>query len=414
MLVELHLLQNFAPSNLNRDDTGAPKDCELGGHRRARISSQSIKRAIRQTFKIEELLGTEHLAARTKRAAQAIAERLKARDGDRTMEDATAVAGALLNSIKGGLHNTADGKTQYLLFLGGSELDGAASVATTYWDALLAAGRAAATPASEDGGEQQPAAPSRAGRAGRAPRQANAASTLPPAVRTDLINQLDGGRSADLALFGRMIADLPDQNVDAASQVAHAVSTNRVSMEMDFYTAVDDLKPDDTAGADMLGTIEFNSACFYRYSNVDLAQLRHNLGDDEDLARQTLRAFLWSSILAIPTGKQNSMAAHNPPSLVLAVARESGPWNLANAFVKPVWPGRDGDLVKQSVGALDDYWGKLTAMYGARGILGQWLCTTEQESLATLRAAFVENVDALVGQVLGAASFADRERAGRS
>jgi len=112
VLVELHLLQNFAPSNLNRDDTGAPKDCELGGHRRARISSQSIKRAIRQTFKSEDLLSEEQLAARTKRAAQAVADRLIQRDSSRSAEDAAAVAGALLNSIKSGLHNVADGKTQ--------------------------------------------------------------------------------------------------------------------------------------------------------------------------------------------------------------------------------------------------------------------------------------------------------------
>ena len=397
MLIELHLLQNFAPSNLNRDDTGAPKDCELGGHRRARISSQSIKRAIRQTFKGEALLSAEHLAARTKRAAQAIAERLTARDGTRSAEEATAVAGALLNSIKSSLHNVADGKTQYLLFLGGAELDGAASVAEEHWDALLAAG---STPA-DDGGKKGPAG------------KKAAAGGLSPAVRTQLVKKLDGGRSSDIALFGRMIADLPDQNVDAASQVAHAVSTNRVSMEMDFYTAVDDLKPDDTAGADMLGTIEFNSACFYRYSNVDLAQLRENLGDDEELARRTLQAFLWASILAIPTGKQNSMAAHNPPSLILAVARESGPWNLANAFVRPVWAGRDGDLIGLSVASLDAYWQKLIAMYGTRGIVGQWVCTTDPDGLMALRGVTVANVDALVEQVLGAASFADRERAVR-
>ena len=404
MLIELHLLQNFAPSNLNRDDTGAPKDCELGGHRRARISSQSIKRAIRQTFKSEELLADEHLASRTKRAAQAIADRLVAHDGNRTQADATVVAGALLNSIKGGLHNAADGKTQYLLFLGGAELDGAASVAAEHWDALLAAANA---PADD---KAKKAAAAKKG-AGNAPTSA---------VRAELIKKLDGGRSADLALFGRMIADLPEQNKDAASQVAHAISTNRVSMEMDFYTAVDDLKPDDTAGADMLGTIEFNSACFYRYSNVDLAQLRRNLQDDEGLARETLKAFLWSSILAIPTGKQNSMAAHNPPSLILAVARESGPWNLANAFVQPVRPQQrrtdepGADLVAESVTALDTYWGKLTAMYGTRGILGSWLCTTEPERLSTLRGADVQTVDALVAQVLGAASFADRARGGRS
>jgi CRISPR system Cascade subunit CasC len=97
-------------------------------------------------------------------------------------------------------------------------------------------------------------------------------------------------KPADLALFGRMLADLPDRNVSAASQVAHALSTHQVSMEFDFYTAVDDLRPEDTEGADMLGIVEFNSACFYRYANVDLAQLSENLAGDAVLAHQTLDA----------------------------------------------------------------------------------------------------------------------------
>src|SRR5262249_33379271 len=158
----------------------------------------------------------------------------------------------------------------------------------------------------------------------------------PKAIRAEMLRRLDGGRAADLALFGRMIANLPERNVEAACQVAHAISTNKMEMEFDFYTAVDDLKPEDTAAAHMLGTVEFHSACFYRYANVDTTQLLTNLGRDADLARGTLQAFLRASVAAIPTGKQNSMAAHNPPSLVLIVVRERGQWNLANAFLKPI------------------------------------------------------------------------------
>src|SRR6185503_11754224 len=102
------------------------------------------------------------------------------------------------------------------------------------------------------------------------------------------------------------LADLPERNISAACQVAHALSTNKVSMEFDYYTAIDDRKPDDTAGADMIGTVEFNSACFYRYANLDVDQLRANLGDDTALARQTVEAFVRASVSAIPTGKQNS------------------------------------------------------------------------------------------------------------
>ena len=111
----------------------------------------------------------------------------------------------------------------------------------------------------------------------------------------------------------------PEWNVDAACQVAHAISTHRVAMEFDFYTAVDDLRPGDTAGSDMMGTTTFNASCFYRYAALDTRLLQSNLGGDEQLTRDTVEAFLNASIQAIPTGKQNSMAAHNPPSLVFAV-----------------------------------------------------------------------------------------------
>src|SRR5262245_22586290 len=164
-----------------------------------------------------------------------------------------------------------------------------------------------------------------------------------------------------------MLADLPEQNVDAACQVAHAISTNKIhSMEMDYYTAVDDLKPDDSSGADMIGTVEFNSACFYRYATLDVAELVGGYRDekktrpfglqgDTGLAKKTAEAFLKGFIHAIPTGKQNSFAAHNPPSLVFAVVRDGPPVSLANAFVKPVTPRGGESLVEESIKALDDF-----------------------------------------------------------
>jgi CRISPR system Cascade subunit CasC len=182
---------------------------------------------------------------------------------------------------------------------------------------------------------------------------------------------LDGGKAADLALFGRMVADLPDANIDAASQVAHAISTNKVSMEFDYYTAVDDLKPEETEGAGMIGTVGFNSACFYRYANVDTEQLKTNLGGDEELAHKTLEAFLRACVAAVPTGKQNSMAAHNPPSFIFAVVRRSGLWNLANAFLKPISYSPGGDLMENSLKALDGYWGRLSSVYDDGAIVGK-------------------------------------------
>lgn len=156
-----------------------------------------------------------------------------------------------------------------------------------------------------------------------------------------------------------------------------------------------------------MGTTEFNSACFYRYSNVDLDQLRTNLGD-EDLATKTLEAFIRASVTAIPTGKQNSMAAQNPPSFVLAVARRAGLWSLANAFVKPVRATRDGDLVKDSINALDQHWGDLIKMYGDEQVVEKCYVMAGSDGLKNLNGSRAANVSDLVDRMLTAAQSAPK------
>jgi CRISPR system Cascade subunit CasC len=383
MILELHILQNFAPSNLNRDDTGSPKDCEFGGHRRARISSQCFKRSIRQAFKNEKLIDEANLASRTKRLVDEITKRLK--DGGKAEEEARRVVENILNGVK--LTVKDDGKTQYLLFLGSDEINAIAGLCLQHWDALSAI---ASAPTNEDGAKKAKAKDAK--KAG--------AEAIPPEIKKATLEVLNGGKAADLALFGRMLADLPDKNVHAASQVAHAISTNKISMEFDFYTAVDDLKPDDNQGSDMLGTVEFNSACFYRYANVDVAQLKKNLDGDGELANKTIEAFICAAVTAVPTGKQNSMAAQNPPSFVLAVARDAGLWSLANAFVKPVRPKGESDLVEESIKALDEYWGDLTGMYGKDQIKGVWVASLAQNGLVNLKDAKIANLAELIGGVM--------------
>jgi CRISPR system Cascade subunit CasC len=381
VFVELHILQNFAPSNLNRDDTNAPKDCEFGGYRRARISSQCLKRAIRTSFKDDDLLPAEQRAVRTRRLAEALTTRLEA--AGRDAAEAGRVAVAALGSV--GLQVKEEGRTEYLVFLGEDQVEALAEACLANWDALTAA----AAPAE--------------GATGKAAKK-GAKDAVPSEVGEALAAVLDGSKAADLALFGRMLADRPDKNVDAASQVAHAISTNKVSTEFDFYTAVDDLQPGEETGAGMMGTVEFNSACFYRYSNVDAGQLARNLGGDTVLARQSLEAFVRASVQAIPTGKQNSMAAHNMPSLVFAVVRHKGMENLANAFARPVIPRRDGsgNLIEDSAGRLGEEWGKLRAMYGEGSLLGAWLASMLPARATAQLAATTGTVDALVGGVLGA------------
>ena len=382
MFVELHMLQNFAPSNLNRDDTGMPKDCEFGGYRRARISSQCLKRAVRREFQSEGLMDSQFLATRTARVIDSVAGRLSGQG--KGQEEAVAVARAALQGIGVGVGE--DNKTDVLLFLGAQEIRRLTELCLEHWGPLSGAGGAS------PGEEGQPR------RAARRARQ----SAFPTEVRNALLGALDGGRAADLALFGRMVAARPDRNIDAASQVAHALSTNRISMELDYYTAMDDLSPEDTAGAGMIGTVGFNSGCFYRYSNVDLGQLERNLQGDTDLAHRTLEAFIRASVNAIPTGKQNSMAAHNPPSFVFAVVRRSGLWNLANAFLDPVAPRRGEDLSVRSIRALDSHWAKTARMYGDDAIAGKWALSMEEEGLDNLGSDRVDSLGGLLGRVLEA------------
>ena len=348
--IELHVLQNFAPSCLNRDDTNSPKECLFGGHRRARMSSQCDKRAIRKAFRDLALLPPELLATRTKRLLEEVTKRLVAAGKD--VAQARVVAESVIKGA--GLGVKEDGKTEYLLFLGESEIAAFAKACGDHWEAL-----SALAPALDEKAESNKK------------KKRAAKDAVPDAVKKALEKLLDGGKAADLALFGRMLADLPQKNIDAACQVAHAISTNKVGVEFDFYTAVDDLQQrgeDEGAGAGMMGTVEFNSACFYRYANINLEQLKTNLGKDEELAKRTVEAFLRASVSAIPTGKQNSMAAQNPPSFILAVVRDNGLWSLTNAFVQPVHPDGKGNLVQKSIAATEDYWQKLIKVYGGNGI----------------------------------------------
>jgi len=342
MFIELHIIQNFAPSCLNRDETNAPKDCIFGGVRRARISSQCIKRAIRSHAQASPKL-KGHLAIRTKRLLDKMVDLLK--NIDKPQEQKPIVAKSAIQTM--GLNIGKDGMTEYLIFLEESEILELKELIMNHWDTLL---KMPQTYSSKDDGDKKKA-------------KKEKKESISPDVKKAFEQVLEKGKAADLALFGRMLADLPSKNVDAACQVAHAISTHKVDMEMDFFTAVDDLNPKEETGAGMMGTVEYNSACFYRYAVINWEKLLGNL-QDKDLARFTVEAFLHASIEAIPTGKQNTFAAQNPPSFIFAVVREKGmPWSLANAFEKPVWTNGKG-WIEESIKRLAEYWGKLSKMYG--------------------------------------------------
>lgn len=339
MFLELHLLQNFALSNLNRDDTGAPKSCIFAGGKRARISSQCLKRAVRTVVREEGLIPSENLAYRTKKVVPLLTKRLTEIGLEAELSQLIS-----LNAIEGMSYKLKNGKTEYLLMVGEREIYRLAELCANNVEKL------------------------------NMPRKDNKKNSEKPKLDSKLLKQLltvfDGGDAVDLALFGRMVATHPQTSVDAAVQMAHAFSTNVVTNEFDFFSAVDDLQDtaeDSGAGAAMLGTMLYNSSCYYRYANLDMHQLSKNLGEDQELAFQAAIAFFDGMIKAIPTGKQTNSGAQNPPSLIIAVVRDSGLWSLANAFTTSV-TGFGEDMVGLSAKKIIDYWGQLTGLYGTEGI----------------------------------------------
>lgn len=300
--VELHLLQSFPPSCVNRDGNNSPKDCTFGDVRRARISSQCLKRAIRQADVFAETIG-EEIATRSKQ-----------------MRDKKLIP--------------------HLLSKGMSQSDAEAK-ADDFRKKL----------ASDDSKKKQLTS------VGLYFGDEEIFSLLDAFCKDENNWKADGKRkSPDVALFGRMLAEATDLGVDAAAQVAHAISTHRLSQEMDYWTAADDLKDQsegEDAGAGMLGTAEFNASTFYRYACVSLPILKGNLNDDEDMVRKTVEAFLLASYDAIPTGKLNGHAHFNPPFFALAVVRKKGiPLNLANAFLDPIRAKNGKDVGTASAVAL--------------------------------------------------------------
>jgi CRISPR system Cascade subunit CasC len=331
--IELHLIQNFAPSCLNRDDTGAPKDAMFGGYRRSRISSQCLKRAIRQTFSSAGLLTADELGTRTRNIVSLLEETL----AEKGITEPRAAIEQALSLLELKLKETKEKKkdeaikqmqTEYLLFLSNNAIAELASVIETHLEAL---------------------------KGGKTNRE----------IKKAIEDCVSSSSAVDVALFGRMLADRKELNVDAAAQVAHAISTHRVDRESDFFTAVDDWTNADEADAGMLGTVEFNSSCQYRYAVVNLDQLEKNLGGDSVLAQRGLMAFLKASVQAIPTGKQNTFAAHNLPSFVGISVRSGQPVSLANAFEVPVKVGDHKlGLAAASVDKLKQHCEKLDKAYG--------------------------------------------------
>ncbi|MFD7559616.1 type I-E CRISPR-associated protein Cas7/Cse4/CasC [Streptomyces sp. NPDC059835] len=299
LYIDVHVIQTVPPANLNRDDQGNPKEAVYGGVRRSRVSSQAWKRASRRHFDAQ--MPEPERATRTKRITNELATRIAGNTG-LDHDEARPIAAALLSQL-GLSQGKKAGDTAYLLFYGNAQLDAVADLVNNHAPDLAALDEKAL---------------------------AEAVRELPVA------QTFTTGHPVSVALFGRMVADIPKLNVDAAVQVAHALSTHETQLEFDYFTAVDDQNEKDETGAGMIGTIGFNSATLYRYATVGFAQLTHNLGGDTQAALDALDQFIDSFTLSTPTGYQNSFAHRTRPSLVGVVVRTDQPVNLVSAFEEPV------------------------------------------------------------------------------
>jgi CRISPR system Cascade subunit CasC len=189
-------------------------------------------------------------------------------------------------------------------------------------------------------------------------------------TKADVTARANREHSVDISLFGRMVAEITDLNVEAAAQVAHALSVHAVSNEYDYFTAVDDHKKadaDEDAGAGMIGTVEFNSSTLYRYATVDVDHLQDNLGDAE-ATRRAVEAFVRAFVSSMPTGKQNTFANRTLPDAVLVVARDSQPINLVGAFEDVVSDQEKGGRIAASIQRLADHAQELHEAFDERPV----------------------------------------------
>ncbi|CAM3184199.1 CRISPR-associated protein, Cse4 family [Lactobacillus bombicola] len=307
LFLDLNVLQTVPSSNINRDDTGAPKTAFYGGVTRARVSSQSWKRAMRNYFKKEKVT----VGTRTKEIAGYLAKQIQKLDT--SLDEKTAMDKAVAILTAAGIKVKKDkdtGKmaTGALLFVSPGQINKLAEYALNH-DKI-------------DNKDDKQA--------------------IKQIFKED--------NSLDLALFGRMVADNPELNVDASAQVAHVISTHEIVPEYDYFTALDDLQADDTNGAAMLGTIEYDSATLYRYANINVKDLIKNL--DQKDALESIAAFIKAFILAMPTGKQNTFANKTLPNYIMLTLRTDTPVNLVSAFEEPVTT--QNGYVKKSIEKLQN------------------------------------------------------------
>ena len=343
MFIDLYIIQNVPPSNINRDDTGSPKVAYYGGALRSRVSSQAWKRAMRETF--PQLLDSSRLGKRTKKVAELIGQAITAKRPDHADSAADMARNVLVaagfkvkTSDRAGSDEGSD-VTEYLIFIAAREIEALADLAIGWKDEGADTGKPTA------------------------------------AMKKAVKDVFHGVQAIDVALFGRMLADVPDLNTDASAQVAHAISVDKVTPEYDYFTAKDDCAADDNAGAAMIDTLGFNSSTLYRYATVNVTALQEQLQDIDGTVEGAV-AFTEAFIRSMPTGKQNTFANRTLPQTCVVMLRDRQPINAVDAFEDPV-RAEDGTPVSRIAAIrLADRLNQIQTVYGDKPVQA-WYVTTE-------------------------------------
>ncbi len=428
LFVEVHALVSHAPSNLNRDDLGAPKTAVFGGVRRLRISSQCLKRSWRTSPVFVEQLGSvsDRLGERTAALGAIVQEQLPEKLSGDELGGFNEFLRALGKGKSGKSKEQEDEeaeedgdvseKTSHLLYLSHDEQKAVAEWANANRSELAKLGaeakkdtqpKTAEEPGKEAKGKAEKAKTKRPKKDSAEAEAGKAKEKNVESLRKTLASHLKSyvpSSAVDVALFGRFLTKSEFREIDGAMQVAHALGTQKAEIEYDYFTAVDDRSTEAAAGH--IGETELGASVFYKYAVCDMERLRKNLGPGEeerkqgdkdeavkarvenheanarDVAAETIRAILHAVARVVPTGKKNSTAPQNPADYVEVVIRRDAPVSLANAFLRPVSWERDRDVMDLSIQRLRQQAKKYDEMYGLEGVVMR-LCLSSRPIAST-------------------------------
>ncbi|GLW56801.1 type I-E CRISPR-associated protein Cas7/Cse4/CasC [Kitasatospora phosalacinea] len=394
--VDLHILQPIPASNLNRSDTQEPKTIEYGATTRLFHSSQSWKHVIRHALEDD----LQEYAARTRMVPVVLADRLHV---DGWSQDLAAFAAAEVarcaTGKEGGLKTdpAQQGRTQAMLYLPADTTDRLAALCHEHRHALEEAAAKAAEAKSDRtktaGGKNTSAKTPKA-------KKSDKDGILPAAD----IQQLLTRRTATINLFGRMLAEIPDGQVDGAVHMAPAFSVHTADLQPDFFTAVEDWpRPGDRGGAH-LQTAFLTTGVLYRYATVNITELLHNLDGDTDQTAHLLGLFTEAFIMELPQGKKTSTAPHTVPDLVHYVIRDRRPVSYSGAFEQPVKARPQGGYTLPARAALTAHARDMDLLVGTRRRVAHGYACTGQDpvtGLGTRHSGFEDLAQACVKAATG-------------